>query len=54
MFLMIYPFKNVYWGTSLVAQWLGLHPPQAGGTGSMPGEGTKIPHGAHHGLNNVY
>ena len=31
-------------GTSLVVQWLRLHASNAGGTGSIPGQGTKIPH----------
>ena len=31
-------------GTSLVVQWLRLHASTAGGTGSIPGGGTKIPH----------
>ena len=31
-------------GSSLVVQWLGLCPSTAGGTGSIPGQGTKIPH----------
>ena len=30
-------------GTFLVVQWLRLHAPNAGGTGSIPGQGTKIP-----------
>ena len=30
-------------GTSLVVQWLRLHTPNAGGLGSIPGLGTKIP-----------
>ena len=30
-------------GTSLVVQWLRLHAPNAGGLGSIPGQGTKIP-----------
>ena len=30
-------------------QWLRLHAPSAGGLGSIPGEGTKIPHAAQHG-----
>ena len=30
-------------GTSLVLQWLGLCASIAGGTGSIPGRGTKIP-----------
>ena len=33
-------------GTSLVVQWLRLHAANAGGTGSIPGGGTKIPHAA--------
>ena len=32
------------WETSLVVQWLRLHASTAGGTGSIPGQGTKIPH----------
>ena len=31
-------------GTSLVVQWLRSHPSTAGGTGLIPGQGTKIPH----------
>ena len=31
-------------GTSLVVQWLRLHTSTAGGVGSIPGWGTKIPH----------
>ena len=34
------------WGTSLAVQWLRLHAPKAGGTGSIPGQGTKILQGA--------
>ena len=33
----------------LAVQCLRVHPPHAGGTGSIPGEGTKIPHVADHG-----
>ena len=29
-------------GTSLAVQWLRLHAPSAGGTGSIPGRGSKI------------
>ena len=29
------------WGTSLVAQWIGLRAPNVGGLGSIPGEGTR-------------
>ena len=32
---------NIFWGTSLVAQWLRLCPPNAGGLGSIPGWGTR-------------
>ena len=31
-------------GTSLAGQWLRLHAAAAGGMGSIPGPGTKIPH----------
>ena len=31
-------------GTCLVVQWLRLHPPNAGGLGSIPGWGNWIPH----------
>ena len=31
-------------GTSLVVQWLRLCVSSAGGVGSIPGQGTKIPH----------
>ena len=27
-----------------MVQWLRLHAPNAGGTSSIPGQGTKIPH----------
>ena len=33
----------------LAVQCLRVHPPHAGGTGSIPGEGAKIPHVADHG-----
>ena len=33
-------------GTSLAVQWLRLCAFTAGGTGSIPGQGTKIPHAA--------
>ena len=32
--------------TSMGVQWLKCHTPNAGGMGSSPGQGTKIPHGA--------
>ena len=37
-------FKNKWIGTSLVVQWLRLCASNAGGTCSIPGGGTKIPH----------
>ena len=36
-------------GTSLAVQWLRLHASDAGGAGSIPGQGTKIPHAARRG-----
>ena len=33
--------KLLFWGTSLVAQWLRLHAPNTGGPGSIPGQGTR-------------
>ena len=37
-------------GTSLAVQWLRLHISNAGDTGSIPGQGTKIPHASGHNL----
>ena len=37
-------FKNAHCGTSLAVQWLRLCPSTAGGMGSIPGWGTKMPH----------
>ena len=36
-------------GTSLAVQWLGLHASTAGGTGLIPGQGTKIPQAVQRG-----
>ena len=36
-------------GTSLAVQWLKLCISTAGGTGSIPGQGTKIPHAMQRG-----
>ena len=33
----------------MVVQWLRLHPSNAGGAGSIPGQGTKIAHAVWHG-----
>ena len=38
-----------YSGTSLAVQWLRLHTSTAGGTGSVPGQGTESLHAAWHG-----
>ena len=40
--------NNCLSGTSLVVQWLRLHSFKAGGLGSIPGRGTKIPHAVRH------
>ena len=37
--------KKCFW-TSLAVQELGVHTSNAGGTGSVPGQRTKIPHAA--------
>ena len=34
--------KNEKAGTSLVVQWLRLHASTVGGTGQIPGQGTKL------------
>ena len=44
--LVPHAFQNPRRGTSLAVQWLRLHAPSAGSTGSVPGRGTKIPHAA--------
>ena len=38
-------------GTSLVVQWLRLCASTEGVAGSIPGQGTKIPHATRYGLN---
>ena len=35
------PREISFQGTSLVVQWLRLHVPNAGGLGSIPGQGTR-------------
>ena len=42
-------FKKALWGASLAVQCLRLRASTAGGAGSIPGQGTKIPHAAWHG-----
>ena len=46
--LLKYLLKYFILGTSLAAQWLRLCTPNAGGKGSIPGGGTKIPHAVQH------
>ena len=41
--------QQAFTGTSLVVQWLRFHSSTAGGTGLIPGPGTKIPHATWHG-----
>ena len=43
---MLFPCLNHAAGASLAVQWLRLHTPNAGDTGSILGWGTKIPHAA--------
>ena len=43
-----YSSKNVCSGVSLVGQGFRLHTSSAGDSGSIPGQGTKIPHATHH------
>ena len=42
-------FKERISGTYLAVQWLGHHTANAGGTASIPGQGTKTPHALQHG-----
>ena len=37
-----------HYGAFLVVEWLKLHASTAGGSGSIPGQGTKIPYAAQH------
>ena len=48
-----YSSKNVCSGVSLVVQWLRLHTSSAGDSGSIPGQGTKIPDATHHSQKNL-
>ena len=40
------PHLKWSWGTSLAVQWLRLHASNAGGVGSIPVQGSKIPYAA--------
>ena len=46
-----YQQQQKYLGTSLAVQWLGLSASTAGGMGSIPRWGTKIPHAGWRGQN---
>ena len=46
--------KNVGSGTFLEVQWLRLCTSTAEGTGSIPGQGTKIPQAEQHGQNKFF
>ena len=39
-------------GPSPAVQWLRCHASTAGGVGSIPGQGARIPHAVWHGQNN--
>ena len=39
--LVIFILQKHNYQTSLVVQWLRLHPPKAGGPGSIPGQKTR-------------
>ena len=49
MFYSGYCVKNGLKGDFPVVQWLRLCASNAGGAGSIPGQGTKIPHASWHG-----
>ena len=40
--------KKMWYRTSLVVQWLRLCTSNAGGVGSIPGQGAKLPHAVQH------
>ena len=48
--VLLFPTSYMYrinkQGTSLAVQWLRVHAHNAGAVGSIPGQGTKIPHAA--------
>ena len=48
------PIKRYIVGNSLAVQWLGLRASTAGGTGLIPGRGTKFPHAAWHSLKKFF
>ena len=43
------PLESSILETSLVVQWLRRHAPNAGGSGSIPGQGPMIPHATRQG-----
>ena len=46
-------FKASGLGTFLMVQWLRPMPSNAGGVGSIPGQGTKIPHASGPKIQNI-
>lgn len=46
--------RELYPGTSLGVQWFRLHISNAGGSGSIPGQGTTIPHDSQCGPPNFF
>ena len=48
-YLAVYFIYKIHSRNSLAVQWLGLRASTAGGTGSIPGRGTKILHAAQYG-----
>ena len=46
-------YQEAKTGTPLAVHWLRLHASTAGGVGSIPGQGTKIPHVAQCSQNNI-
>ena len=45
---LMYPIYLSSGGTSLAVQWLRIRASTAGGAGSIPGQGTKIPRATEH------
>ena len=44
----------ILYGSSLAVQWLRLHTSTAEGTGSIPGQGTRIPHASWLGKKKIF
>ena len=48
------PLENAWLGTPPAVKWLGLCTSNAGGLGSIPGQGTRIPHATLHGQKKIF